>query len=264
MLHNISNNLTVALLALLLMVTGCQQEDIQFAGEQDAQGRIVLSLSDIEVYVDAQTRSTQTLSDFTDYVFTLTGTTAENVDIDGQEVEFESSTDINGDPIAVGYFDAGTYTLTVSNRTAAGNGYSAPYWEGTSARFSFAVGGSASVSIDMGRPKNAKAVVDSTSNAVFSAKYEHVRLTLSDGTHSTTIAKAGTTGCSTEAYFPAGSVGYTLTARAKSGSHVTDIVGATGTIAVEAGKAYTLTLSANPVTGELIPIVSGSHTGEFD
>ena len=263
MLHNSPKKLLFALLTLLL--SGCLNEDTQLQPELSGKGRIVLNLSDIEVYTDAEvTRSVQTLDDLTGYVFTLNDGTTDYV------VPFELSTDANNQTIAVGYFEAGTYTsLTVSNKAAAGNGYSAPYWEGCySSPISFSVGGTVNVSIDMGKPQNAMVVVDSTNNAVFAEKYEHVRLTLTDGTHSTTIAKAGTTGCSTEAYFPALDTGttlnYTLTARAKSGSHVTDITSARGSITVVRGNQHTITLNADPVTGILIPVVSGTHTGEFD
>lgn len=260
MLHSTPNRFIVALLALSLTVTGCLQEaDLKPQGKQEAKGRIVLTLSDLEVYVDAPTRSTQTLSDFTGYTFTLNGEAVESGHV---------SYGINFDENSTAIIEAGTYTLTASNRANAGNGYSAPYWEGTSSQFTLSVGGTQSVSIALGKPRNAKILVDSTTNEVFRTKYEHVRLTLSDGSHSTTIARAGTTGCVTEAYFPAldegTSLTYTLTARARLNSHVTDINSATGTITVTRGCQHTVTLTANGITGEIIPIVSGQHTGMFD
>ena len=95
MLHNTPKTI-LWLLALLFAAAGCQQEDIQLPEEQSVKGRIVLNLSDIDVYVDAETRATQTLSDFSGYVFTLNGKTDENVDVNNEIIEFTASPDCCG------------------------------------------------------------------------------------------------------------------------------------------------------------------------
>lgn len=243
-----------------LLMSCRQEEDILLPMEQNAKGRIVLNLSDIEVYVDAQTRSTQTLSDFSGYVFTLNGKTDENVDVNNQDVTFSASTDNNGNPIAVGYFDAGTYTLTVSNQAASLKGKGCAYYEKTSDSFHFGAGETVNLTIEMGAPKNARITVEQDNN--FSTKYNNVRVTLTAGGRSVDLGNA--TSCETEAFFPAGSVNYTITAEAKSGSHVTDINSASGSTTLTAGKHHVLSLTANPVTGEIIPLIEGTYNGTFD
>lgn len=243
-MHNNPKYLAFTLLALPLLLSGCLNEDTQPQPEQSVTGRIVLNLSDIEVYTDAETRAT--LEDFTGYVFTLNGTAVESGTVTNQEITFD------GD---VAVIEAGRYTLTASNLAASQMGNGSPYYEGTSAEFNLGVGGTQPVSIAMGAPKNAKLTI--VQDGTFSSKYGNATFTV--GTREINLSSTPTV-----AYFPVGAVSYTITAPALSGSHVTDISGATGSITVEAGKAYTLTLSANPVTGELIPVVSGTHTGQFD
>ena len=69
------------------------------------------------------------------------------------------------------------------------------------------------------------------------------------------------------AYFKPGTITYTILGTAKSGSHVQEIPsdGTTGTLAIEAGKAYPLTIKANPIDGYVrIDIGTEDHTGSFD
>ena len=84
MLHNSPKKLMLALLALLPLLSGCLNEETQPQPEQSVTGRIVLNLSDIEVYTDAKTRAT--LEDFTGYVFTLNGTAVESGTVTNQEI----------------------------------------------------------------------------------------------------------------------------------------------------------------------------------
>ena len=248
MLHNSPKKLMLALLALLPLLSGCLNEETQPQPEQSVTGRIVLNLSDIEVYTDAKTRAT--LEDFTGYVFTLNGTAVESGTVTNQEITFD------GD---VAIIEAGRYTLTASNLATSQEGNGCPYYEGTSAEFNLSVGGTQPVRIAMGAPKNAKLTIVQESET-FSAKYENATLSILGRTFNLSPEAAGTI-----AYLPAGtSVSYTVSAAAKAGSHVTDISSVTGTIDLSAGCYHTLTLRANPVTGELIPIVSGEHNGEFD
>lgn len=258
MLHN-SPKTILWLLALLFAVTGCQQEDIQFPKEPNVMGRIVLNLSDIDVYVDAQTRAT-TLSNFDGYVFTLKGKTDKNVDVN-DEIPFIASTDEDNKPIAVGYFDAGTYKLTVSNQEASLDKNGCAYYEKTTEEsFHFDVGETIKLTIDMGAPQNAKVTLKQEGS--FSTLYNNVCVTLTAGGRSVDIGDA--TDCYSEAFFPAGTLSYSISASAIRNSHVTDITGAEGTITLQAGKAYTITLTASPVSGQIIPLIEGTHNDVFD
>ena len=269
------------MLALLTLVSCQQQDDLRpspSTAEVETTGRIVLSLSsDPEVYI--QTRSTQ-LTDISSLDFTLSGQTTSGEAIDNDSLTFANDgTDNEGRPRFAAIFEAGPYTLTATTKatiSAPTNGAGAPAYSGTSEQFTIVQSGIATTSIDLGTPTNAKVTValDNT----FSAKYEQPRITITDGTRSVTItdtatAAAATSGQSayglpTVTYFdvPAnGTLSYSITADAKSGSQVTDIRGATGTITVAAGRHSVITLTASSVTGEVIPIVGGEdYEGTFD
>lgn len=253
MQHNSSKILTFALLLLLPLLTGCLNEDTQPQPEQGVKGRIVLSLVGMEGYVDAQTRATQTLTNYDGYTYTLTGTSL----IDGH-----TFSPVNGNlgdlmDVASLELEAGIYRLTVSNESVTQTGVGFPTYSGYQ-DFTLHVDDVVNVSIYMGKPSNAKLTI--VQDGTFSLKYGNAVFTIGGRTINLLPEVAGTI-----AYFPTGqNVSYTIAAAAKSGSHVTDISGVTGSITVEAGKAYTLTLNADPVTGILIPVVSGTHTGEFD
>ena len=273
--------MTILMLALLTLVSCQQQDDLRpspSTAEVETTGRIVLSLSsDPEVYI--QTRSTQ-LTDISSLDFTLSGQTTSGEAIDNDSLTFANDgTDNEGRPRFAAIFEAGTYTLTATTKatiSAPTNGAGAPAYSGTSEQFTIIQSGIATTSIDLGTPINAKITValDNT----FSAKYEQPRITITDGTRSVTItdtatAAAATSGQSayglpTVTYFdvPAnGTLSYSITADAKSGSQVTDIRGATGTITVAAGRHSVITLTASSVTGEVIPIVGGEdYEGTFD
>ena len=269
------------MLAMLTLVSCQQQDDLRpspSTAEVESKGRIVLSLSsDPEVYIE--TRSTQ-LSDISSLDFTLTGQTTNGESINNLPITFNNDgVDGEGHHRFAAIFEAGTYTLTATTKTtisAPTNGAGAPAYSGTSTQFTITQGGVATTSIDLGTPINAKITValDNT----FSAKYEQPRITITDGTRSVTITDAATAaaatsghstyGLPTVTYFdiPANStLSYSITADAKSGSQVTDIRGAAGTITVAAGHHSVITLPANSVTGEVIPIVGGEdYEGAFD
>lgn len=258
MQHISPKPLLFALLTLLL--SGCLNEDTQpQKEEQSVMGRIVLNLSGIEVFNDAETRAAQTLDDYTGYVFTLNGTAVESGTVTNQVITLDGA----GSAI----IEAGTYTLTASNLAASQTGNGCPYYNGTSAEFTLSVGGTQSVSIGSEEhpltPQNAKLTIDyeddgdRTDKDTFADFY-------GNGTFTASGRAINLTSPSTVVYFPAGTVNYTIAVAALAGSHVTDITSATGTIDLTAGCYHTLTLRANPVTGELIPVVSGTHTGKFD
>jgi hypothetical protein len=271
----------VLMLAMLTLVSCQQQDDLRpspSTAEVESKGRIVLSLSsDPEVYIE--TRSTQ-LSDISSLNFTLSGNTTNGESINNVPLTFNNDgTDNEGRHRFAAIFEAGTYTLTATTKTtisAPTNGAGAPAYSGTSNSFTITQGGTATTSIDLGTPTNAKITValDNT----FSTKYEQPRITITDGTRSVTITDAATAaeattgqstyGLPTVTYFdvPAnGTLSYSITADAKSGSQVTDIRGATGTITIASGRHTVITLTANSVTGEVIPIIGGEdYEGAFD
>ena len=252
MRYNNPKHIFFVLLTLLPLLSGCMNDDVRPQEGLDGKGRIVLSLSEIEGYTDAGiTRTVQTLSDYSGYTFTLEGTSG----IDGHAVN--QIVDLTGGPIE---FEAGTYTLTVSNESATQTGKGFPTYRGTSAEFTLDVMETEEISLAMGKPTNSRVTMSQSS--AFSAKYDNIRLTLTAGGRSVDIGTA--TGCETEAFFPAGSVSYTLTAAARTGSHVTDITSASGSITLTAGKHHEISLTLNPATGEIVPIIEGTHTGSFD
>ena len=284
------------LLALLFAVTGCQQEDIQFPEEPNVMGRIVLNLSDIDVYVDAQTRATQTLDAvFPNFVFTLNGETVDHKPVTNQIVNFDNE--------GTAIIKAGTYTLTASTLAASQTGNGCPYYEGTSAEFTLGVGETQSVRIGSEKqpltPQNAKVtlVLDQSftdlytfakadSESELKTKYE-TRYDKEPGlkihTHNNTTSRTldlaqawydhSQNNSNDEAvYFPVdeGEIDYVIYAAAKPGtpekpgSYITDIVGVSGSISPQAGKHYVITLKANTVSGEIIPILEGTHNDYFD
>lgn len=250
MRHNSSK--TILWLLLLFIVISCRQEDtLTQIEERNVKGRIVLSLSDIEVFTsDAETRAA--LDDYSGFVFTLNGTTVEGETVRDRVITFTNNAAI---------IDAGKYSLSANNDAASVTGNGCANYSGTTTEnFTLTVGGSTTVSISMGAPKNARVTLEQAES--FSTRYTDVRVTLTAGSRSIDLGNA--TGCEAEAFFPAGTIDYTVTAAAKQGSHVTDISSASGTVTLTAGKHHVISLTANPATGEIIPLIEGTHTGEFD
>lgn len=250
MLHNSSK--TILWLLLLFTVISCRQEDtLTQIEERNVKGRIVLSLSDIEVFTsDAETRAA--LDDYSGFVFTLNGTTVEGETVHDRVITFTDNAAI---------IDAGNYSLSANNDAASVTGKGCANYSGTTTEnFTLTVGGSTTVSISMGAPKNARVTLEQAES--FSTRYTDVRVTLKAGSRSIDLGNAA--GCETEAFFPAGTIGYTVTAAARQGSHVTDISSASGTVTLTAGKHHVISLTASPVTGEIITLIEGTHTGEFD
>ena len=240
------------ILVLATLMMSCQQEELR-QEETKGMGRIVLSFSDIQVYADdVVTRSAYNANNPDNYDFTLSGTPEEGEAIVNLPIEFTDNM------VSV---PAGTYTLTATTKTTLSNAVpGVPTYTKTSGEFDITTGDDTPVSLAMGKPTNSRVTMSQSS--AFSAKYDNIRLTLTAGGRSVDIGTA--TGCETEAFFPAGSVSYTLTAAARTGSHVTDITSASGSITLTAGKHHEISLTLNPATGEIVPIIEGTHTGSFD
>ena len=232
----------LAVLAFGMLGTGCSNEDTQVEAPK-LMGVLHLNMSSDEVYVHAGTRAVQTLTDWREYQFTLdNGTTSTPlVFTDGKAI-----------------IEAGRYTLSATNAASVDNGYASALYSGAET-FSINAGEQKTVILALGKPKNSKVTVSSSS--AFAEKYELESLTLNDGTRNVSISSVGQ-----ETYFPASvsQLTYTLVANAKAGSHVQDITSATGTIAISAGTHTPITLKINPIDPNLVIIGTGeNHNGEF-
>lgn len=229
------------LLASILM-GGCQNEDDPIE-KGTSFGRIMLTLPDVEVFTEVTTRAAQT-GNVADYTYTLNGTSTDGTTVTNQEVTFT-------DGVAI--VSAGTYTLTATSKTAQD---AAPWYQGTSDQFTVTRGGTQAITINLGKPQNAAIVV--TFDASFSNLYENYSVTI--GTHSVSAQGNLYTAIPTN-----GKISYTIMANAKAGSHVSDLPakGVTGTLTVEAGKSYPLTITAKTIDDFWIAI-GGTHTGTFD
>ena len=258
MRHISDKILSMVLAVILTMTVGCQSEEMETTS---SCGKIVLAMStEPDVYIETRSTRATTLSNFDGYVFTLKGKTDKNVDVN-DEIPFIASTDEDNKPIAVGYFDAGTYKLTVSNQEASLDKNGCAYYEKTTEEsFHFDVGETIKLTIDMGAPQNAKVTLKQEGS--FSTLYNNVCVTLTAGGRSVDIGNAED--CYSEAFFPEGTVSYSISASAIRNSHVTDITAVKGSIEVTAGNHHVITLTANPVTGEIIPLIEGTYSGTFD
>lgn len=260
--------LCLSLLSLLL-TTSCQQE-VAPLPQAAEKGRIVLSFSEVEAYVDMTTRAEHPLENLSDYVFTLSGTTAEGASVVEQTISIT-------DDYAV--FDAGTYTLHVKGNStlaaASTTGLGTPYYEGSSVdnsgnttTFTIVTGGLTTVKVLL-KPVNAKLTVRLTTS--FTDLYKTASLTAGSRTiNLISLADDNIPATDTDitAYLTppeSGSLNYTLSADARSSSHVTDIADVPGSINLTAATHTTLTLTADPVTGQIIPIIGGEdYEGTFD
>lgn len=248
--HNYLNLITLA--ALLFVAAGCQQEEVS-SGEEASKGKIVLNLSPGEVFVDVETRATQTVTDITGYVFTLSGSDSKGAAVN-KTISFAS----DGENGFSSIIEAGTYTLSVENMPSedaqAGNGR--VYYKGSSASFTLQPGQTVNLgTINMGAPQNA--MVSLATDATFDGFYENPQMKLGDAIVTT----------STPGYFmvpDGGTLTFSLSAKGKN--HAQEIVGASISVTVEAGKYTTVTLTAQPINGDwvIIPVVSGTHSGIFD
>ena len=266
------------ILTILLASCSSEAELSPAAEEQEPSGHIVLTLGGDDLYLESETRAGQALTDISGYVFTISGKTAENETVTNQAISF---TRIGNTNTFEGIFEAGTYALTADNFADAATGTTGkPYYSASSNDFSVDIASTTNVTIDLGTPKNAAVtyMLDDT----FTERYNNptIVITDADGNTYTLTAPATTTTDFTNAIYchvastPAtqsvyssstsSTFNYVISASARANSHVTDIVDTTGSITVTSGKHTILTLSANPVTGEIIPIVSGEHSGEFN
>lgn len=235
-----------------LVFFSCQNEEV-VPNVGNANGHIILSQPDFQPYVVVGSRAEQSLTDLAGFSFTLKGEDTEGNDV-SMNIEFVDNSCI---------IPAGKYTLTADNHAVAVSGNGTAYYSGTSATFTLSPGGMTQVpSINMGKPKNAR--IDLNLDETFTALYDLAEVTLSDGDRMVGLTVGRPQGFM---MVPEnGAVSFTIKAAARKGSHVTDLPagGLTGHIAIAAGYAYTLCLTAKTIDDMMIGIGDGTHDGEFN
>lgn len=220
----------------------CQSEEMPPFKEGAKTGCIVLSIPEVQFYTGANTRATASAS-IDDFNYKLNSVTGSSHVVSDSTIAFTSGTAV---------LPAGTYTLTATSKVAQDAG---PWYQGTSSSFTVVEGDSKSVSINLGKPKNAEVAV--TFAESFTTLYENYSVTI--GNHS--LQANGNLYA-----MPGATISYTIEGTAKAGSHVSDIPadGISGTITVAAGNSYPLNITANTISDLLIQIGEGTHNGEFD
>lgn len=233
--------LKVLLLLASVMVASCQSEEMPPASEGAKTGCIVLSLPEVQLYNGGNTRATGSIADYTYKLNSVAGSAHVVVD---STIVFAGSSAV---------VPAGKYTLTATSTTAQD---AAPWYQGTSAEFTLGKGETKSISIDLGKPKNAEVAVTFASS--FTTFYENYSVTI--GNHS--VSANGKLYAMTDSE---GKVSYTIKGNAQEDSHVSDIPeeGITGRINAVVGTSYQLNITAQTITD--LPIeFGGDHNGEFD
>jgi len=232
--------LNVLLLLSTVMLTACQTDDLPPIPKQAQTGRIVLSLSEVQLYTEGSTRADGNIADYT---YTLNSAEGSVHVVSDSTITFTDGSAI---------IPAGTYTLTATSKTTQD---AAPWYQGTSGSFSLLLGGTKTVEIELGKPKNVEVVV--TFDESFTNLYEN---------YSVTIGEKSVSANGKLYAMPGAKVLYTIKGSAKQGSHVTDIPaeGISGTINAEAGNSYPINITAAAISELLINMGNGEHNGEFD
>lgn len=240
-------------MALALTVFSCQNEDFWLDVQSD-RGHIFLTMPIAQPFQAGATRAEQTLTDLSGYTFTLEGTDKKGNSI-SKEITFEDDNSC--------IIPAGVYTLTADNHAVAVYGHGAAYYHGTSESFTLIPGGRTQVpTIQLGYPRNTR--IDLTLDSTFTDLYELQSLSLSDGTDTISLDANNRQGFM---MVPKNNtLTYTIKAKAKQGSHVSDLPaeGLTKSLTVTPGYAYPIILTAKTIEDIMIEIGNGSHEGEFD
>lgn len=234
-------SIKVLLLLTTILLAACDVEEFPLMEERAQTGRIVLSLPEVQLYTEGSTRAGGNIADYT---YTLNS-------VEGSVHVVADSTITFTDGSAI--IPAGTYTLTATSKTAQD---AAPWYQGTSGSFSLLLGGTKTVEIELGKPKNVEIAV--TFDKSFTDLYEN---------YSVTIIGGKSVSANGNLYAMPGTITYTVKGSAKAGSHVSDIPasGIAGTINnAVAGTSYPVNITANPVSGDIITIAGGEHNNEFD
>lgn len=223
------------MLALVIgACTSCDNDFMQVEAPKTT-GVLRLQMSSNQHYIDIETRACVPLTSWDGYTITLK-----------QGDKAIDATFDNG----VAILEAGTYTLSATNAASVDNGYSGPLYSGSES-VTIEVGKQTDVTLDLGKPKNAKVTLIASKDftdlyTISSFKIGDVELNTNDAF-----------------YFPVTEtpLTYTLVANAIKGSHVQDITSATGTITISAGTHTPITLKINPIDDSLVMIETGTEYG---
>lgn len=247
-LKNISLSLLSTLIVTIMVAVSCQSEEI-LHDAQSQLGTIELSLtSDPELQI--VTRAEQPLTDITRYTFTIQGTKADGTAVDATITPQQSNSSFSA------VFEAGTYILTAASKASQDE---APWYHGETKSFTLNAGEARSVTLSLGKPQNAEISVIFDDS--FTDLYENYRLSVGNKSIDANSATNKLYIMPTEE-----GITYTIHATAKEESHAQEIpsTGVSGTLTVAAGCSYPLTIKASPVTGIIIPLANGTHSGAFN
>lgn len=218
-------SILITLLAVLAF-SSCQQEATDNQEATTGKGRVALSLSAEDAICVSSRSSNPSIEELT---FTIKASGAES----GTPITFTQLADEY-----VAYLEAGTYTLTAASTSEGANqGLGDICYEGTSSEFTIQPGETTNISLTL-TPANAKIsiVIDNSSLQSFYGTSTTVSIT---APRNITISN------NSDVYVPAGTVTYSVIATALPQCGATS-VNKQGSITVEAGKAYTLTITATP------------------
>lgn len=226
----------ISFFLLLLTLASCSKEELYAPQQHYSMGRINLCLQDDIVCIEELTKAGTEIA-LDDIKFKIKGQTLGGSSVD-EEITF-----IGSFGSAYAYFKAGIYAISATYEPEESNeGLGYACFSGETEEFRLdAAGVTENLEITM-TPSNAKVSVVfqgltefyETASVVFSSPREGVRINLNDTSY--------------DAFFPAGStVEYTISAKALSNSGATDVNSIAGKrITLEAGKSYTITISATP------------------
>lgn len=236
---------------LTVCMVACQQDVV----EAPTTGCLVLNVSEVSLYTDMDTRGALP-NDHATFICTFEGTNGNVVSTTLGAIESGGTASTT--------LPADTYTITVQNisdeASQTGNGH--PLIKGTTSGIVITPGDQTEATVNM-KPANAKVSV--TFDATFTDNYENINLSMTTTGSDRTVTLTS----ASDAYFLVptdGKVSYTLTAKAKADTHISDIPEdvITGTLTVAAGNCYPLNITAKSISDIMIGFDSGTHNGTFD
>lgn len=218
-------SILITLLAVLAF-SSCQQEATDNQEATTGKGRVALSLSAEDAICVSSRSSNPSIEELS---FTIKASGAEN----GTPITFTQLAEE-----FVAYLEAGTYTLTAAYTPQGANqGLGDICYEGTSSEFTIQPGETTNISLTL-TPANAKISITIDNNSLQSFYGTSTTVSI-------TAPRNITITNNSDIYVPVGTVTYTVTATALLNSGATSI-NKQGSITVEAGKAYTLNITATP------------------
>ncbi len=220
---------------MLLATAACTAEDEDVPAVPTGYGVLQLAMQSDEVYITTTTRSAVV----SDYAFTLDGTTPITFTADGKTIVEE-----------------GTHTLSATNAAKVNYGYYGILFSGETT-FSITAGGTTTVTIDMGKPKNSKVSYEVSDQ--FDKLYTVQSITIVGATHTHTLSAP-----TDKKYVAAETITYAISDPARAGSHVQEFNTITQTFTTEAGKHHIIRLDADTISGYIRIDIGDGYDGEFE